>query len=171
MSESTQHKLDRIRPPRVQITYDVETLGAIEMKELPFVAGILSDLSGKQEEELPKIVDRKFTEIDRDNFNDIMTSIHPRLAFQVDNKLTDEDSKLNVELKFKSIDDFDPVEVVKQIEPLQKLYEARQHLTDLLTKLDGNDALEKLLGEVSENAEGLKELKEATASSEDAAAK
>ena len=141
------------------------------MKELPFVAGILSDLSGKQEEELPKIVDRKFTEIDRDNFNDIMTSIHPRLAFQVDNKLTDEDSKLNVELKFKSIDDFDPVEVVKQIEPLQKLYEARQHLTDLLTKLDGNDALEKLLGEVSENAEGLKELKEATASSEDAAAK
>ena len=170
MSESTQHKLDRIRPPRVQITYDVETLGAIEMKELPFVAGILADLSGKPEEALPKLIDRKFVEIDRDNFNDILASINPRLAFQVDNKLTDEDSKINVELKFKNIDDFDPVEVVKKIEPLRKLYEARQHLTDLLTKLDGNDDLEQLLSEVVENTEGLKELKEAKASSKDAPA-
>lgn len=170
MSESTQHKLDRIRPPRVQITYDVETLGAIEMKELPFVAGILADLSGKPEEALPKLIDRKFVEIDRDNFNDILASINPRLAFQVDNKLTDEDSKINVELKFKNIDDFDPVEVVKQIEPLRRLYEARQHLTDLLTKLDGNDDLEQLLSEVVENTEGLKELKEAKASSKDAPA-
>ena len=171
MSESTQHKLDRIRPPRVQITYDVETLGAIEMKELPFVADILADLSGKPEEELPKLNDRKFVEIDRDNFNDIIASISPRLAFQVDNKLTDEDSKISVELKFKGIDDFDPVEVVKQIDPLRKLFEARQHLTDLLTKLDGNDDLDRLLSEVVENTEGLKELKEAKASSEDAPAK
>ena len=170
MSESTQHKLDHIRPPRVQITYDVETLGAIEMKELPFVAGILADLSGKPEEELPKVLDRKFVEIDRDNFNDILASINPRVAFQVPNKLVEEeDATMNVELKFKNIDDFDPVEVLKQVEPLRKLFETRQHLCDLLTKLDGNDDLDRLLSEVSENADGLKELKEAKGAQEEPA--
>ena len=162
MVESTQHKLDRIRPPRVQITYDVETLGAIEMKELPLVVGILADLSGKPEEPLPKMLDRKFVEIDRDNLNDVLDSIKPRLAFRVSNKLVDDDSQLNVELKFSHMDDFNPGEFLKQIDPLKKLYEARQRLSDLLTKLDGNDELDKLLADVVDNTEGLKEIKKST---------
>lgn len=166
MSESTQKKLGRIRPPRVQITYDVETLGAIQMKELPFVAGIMADLSGKPENPLPKMIDRKFVEIDRDNFNDILSSIQPRLAFKVPNRLTEEDTSVSVELKFNHMDDFDPVSVLKQIAPLRKLYETRQHLNDILVKLDGNDELDKLLGEVAGNADGLKELKAATASTD-----
>jgi type VI secretion system protein ImpB len=131
MPESTQKKLSRVRPPRVQITYDVEIGDAIQMKELPFVAGILADLSGKPEEALPKLKERKFVEIDRDNFNDVMASSAPRLAFRVDNKLADDDSKLSVELRFQNIDDFNPAEVVKQIEPLRKLFDARQKLMDL----------------------------------------
>ena len=159
MAESTQHKLDRVRPPRVQITYDVETGGAIQMKELPFIAGILADLSGKPAEALPKMKDRKFVEIDRDNFNDVLASAAPRLAFQVDNKLANDDTKLNVELKFKHMDDFNPVNVLQQVEPLAKLFEARTRLTDLLAKLDGNDALDTLLQEVVANTEGLNEIK------------
>ena len=159
MAESTQHKLDRIRPPRVQITYDVEIGDAIQMKELPFVGGILADLSGKPEEPLPKLKDRKFVEIDRDNFNDVLSSINPRLVFQVDNKLVDDDSKLNVELKFSHMDDFEPVSIVNQVKPLRKLYEARQRLTDLLTKLDGNDDLDKLIQDVLASTESLEELK------------
>lgn len=167
MAESTQHKLDRIRPPRVQITYDVETLGAIEMKELPFVVGILADLSGKPEEPLPLMKERKFVEIDRDNFNEVMTSCKPRLAFRVPNTIAGDDSQLNVELKFNHIDDFDPVQVVKQVEPLRKLFEARQKLTDLLTKLDGNDELDRLLSEVVENTDGLNEMKAARPADEE----
>lgn len=159
MAESTQHKLDRVRPPRVQITYDVETGGAIQMKELPFIAGILADLSGKPAEALPKLKDRKFVEIDRDNFNDVLASSAPRLAFQVDNQLANDDTKLNVELKFKHVDDFNPVNVLQQVEPLRKLFEARTRLTDLLAKLDGNDALDALLQEVVANTEGLNEIK------------
>jgi len=167
MAESTQHKLDRIRPPRVQITYDVELGGAIQMKELPFVGGIMADLSGKPEEPLPKVKDRKFVEIDRDNFNDIMASINPRLVYQVENTLTDEGSKMNVELKFSHMDDFDPVAVLKQVKPLRKLYEARQRLSDLLTKLDGNDDLDLLLQDVVQSTEHLEELKTQTASGGD----
>ena len=167
MAESTQHKLDRIRPPRVQITYDVELGGAIQMKELPFVGGIMADLSGKPEEPLPKVKDRKFVEIDRDNFNDIMASINPRLVYQVENTLTDEGSKMNVELKFSHMDDFDPVAVLKQVKPLRKLYEARQRLSDLLTKLDGNDDLDLLLQDVVQSTEHLEELKTQTASGDD----
>jgi type VI secretion system protein ImpB len=143
----------------VQITYDVETLGAIEMKELPFVVGIMADLSGHPEEPLAKMIDRKFVEIDRDNFNEVLDSIQPRLAIRVDNKLVDDDSKLNVELKFNNMDDFNPANIVKQVEPLNKLFEARQRLSDLLTKLDGNDDLDQLLSDVVENTDGLKELK------------
>ena len=161
MAESTQHKLDRIRPPRVQITYDVEIGGAIQMKELPFVVGIMSDLSGKPKEPLPKVKDRKFVEIDRDNFNDVLASINPRLAFRVDNKLTpDAEDALNVELHFKHMDDFDPVNVLKQVAPLRKLFEARQRLTDLMTKLDGNDALDALLQEIASDSGSLEELKD-----------
>ncbi|WKE64479.1 type VI secretion system contractile sheath small subunit [Gallaecimonas kandeliae] len=161
MAESTQHKLSRVRPPRVQITYDVEIGDAIEKKELPLVVGILSDLSGKPETPLPKLTERRFVEIDRDNFNEVLASIGPRLALQVDNALSDDGSKLNVELKFNHFDDFDPVNIVKQVTPLRRLFEARQRLRDLLTKLDGNDDLDKLLQEVVSNTEGLKEIKDA----------
>ena len=105
--ESTQHKLDRVRSPRVHITYDVEIGDAIEMKELPFVMGVLADLSGKPDAPLPRLRDRKFVEIDRDNFNDVLKGMKPRLAFRVDNKLTDDDTKLGVELRFQNLDGID----------------------------------------------------------------
>ena len=162
MAESTQHKLDRIRPPRVQITYDVEIGDAIQTKELPFVAGIMADLSGMPEDPLPKLKERKFVEIDRDNFNEVLEAINPRLVFQVDNKLEDNGTKLNVELKFNHMDDFDPVAILKQVSPMRKLYEARQRLSDLLTKLDGNDDLDQLLQDVVSSTESLEELKALT---------
>jgi type VI secretion system protein ImpB len=165
MAESTQHKLSRVRPPRVQISYDVEIGGAMEKKELPLVVGILADLSGKPEEALPPLKKRKFVEIDRDNFNDVLAASAPRIAFQVDSRLA-EDSKLNVELKFRDIEDFEPVNVLKQVEPLRKLFEARQRLADLITTLDGNDDLDRLLQEVVINTEGLQELKPAAAADE-----
>jgi type VI secretion system protein ImpB len=162
MAESTQHKLSRVRPPRVQITYDVEIGGAIQKKELPFVVGIISDLAGKTA--LPRLKDRKFVEIDRDNFNDVLRSINPTLSFRVNNTLKDDNTKLNVSLNFTSIDDFEPINVVNQIEPLRKLYEARQRLTDLVAKLDGNDALDALLQDVVSKTEELEELKTQTVS-------
>jgi type VI secretion system protein ImpB len=161
MPESTQHKLDRIRPPRVQITYDVEIGGAIQKKELPLVMGILADLSGKPEQALPKLKDRKFVEIDRDNFNDILKSIGPRVVSSVDNKLSKDGGKTSVDLKFNHIDDFSPLNVVKQVESLRKLFEARQRLNDLLAKLDGNDTLDGMLQNVVGNADEMKQLKAA----------
>jgi len=152
-TESLQHKLDRVRKPRVQITYDVEIGNAIEMKELPFVVGILADLSGMPAEPLPKMKDRKFVEIDRDNIDEVLTSITPRLALRVDNKLTNDNTFLNVELNFRSMEDFTPVNVVKQVPALARLYEARVRLKDLLTKLDGNDILDGLLQQVITNTE------------------
>src|SRR5947207_13900530 len=162
MPDSTQHKLDRVRPPRVQITYDVEVGDALQKKELPFIVGVLADLSGQPAQPLSKVKDRKFVEIDRDNFNDVLASVGPRAAFRVDNKLANDGSKINVELKFAHMDDFNPTNVVKQIEPLKKLLEARQRLVDLLGKLDGNDKLDELLQEVVANSDGLKELKAQT---------
>jgi type VI secretion system protein ImpB len=163
MPESTQHKLDRVRPPRVQITYDVEIGDAIVMKELPFVVGIMADLSGKPAEPLPPLKERKYVEIDRDNFNDIMKAIGPRLALRVDNRLTNGDAegsdKMNVELKFASLDDFSPINVLKQVEALRKLFDARTRLADLLAKLDGNDALDALLQDVVKNTEGMQQIK------------
>lgn len=154
MAESTQQILSRVRPPRVQITYDVEIGGAIEKKQLPFIVGILADLSGLPSEPLPKVKDRKFVEIDRDNFDDVLASAGPRLAIRVPNKLKpDANEMLNVELHFKSIDDFGPVALVQQIEPLRKLFEARNRLRDLLTKLDGNDELDAVLREVVASTE------------------
>jgi type VI secretion system protein ImpB len=164
MAESTQKKLTRVRPPRVQITYDVHVGDAVETKELPFVAGILADLSGKPEEPLPKLKDRRFVDIDRDNFDKVMSDIKPRVVLQVDNKLREDNSKLNIELKFNKMDDFNPVSVVHKVEPLRKLYEARERLSDLLTKLDGNDNLDQLLQEVVSNTESLKKLKDLTSS-------
>ncbi|ELK4869589.1 type VI secretion system contractile sheath small subunit [Pseudomonas aeruginosa] len=170
MAESTQHKLDRVRPPRVQITYDVEIGNAIEKKELPLVVGILADLSGKPDTPPAKLVERRFVDIDRDNFNEILSSISPRATLQVDNTISGDDSKLNVELRFNHIEDFDPVNLVKQVVPLRRLFEARQRLRDLLTKLDGNDDLDQLLQDVVDNTEGLQEIKAARPEAEAAPA-
>lgn len=156
--ESLQHTLDRVRSPRVQITYDVEIGGAIQMKEIPFVVGVLGDLSGNPDEPLPKLKDRKFVEIDRDNFNTVLAGMKPRLAYRVDNKLTNDDSKIGVELRFKSLDDFHPERVAEQITPIRKLVEARKKLSDLMAKLDGNDKLEELLQEVINSTESLEKL-------------
>src|SRR3954464_15472617 len=116
-AESQQQKLSRVRKPRVHLTYDVEVGGAIQLKELPFVVGVLSDLSGKPDEPLPKLKDRKFVEIDRDNFDKVLAGMKPRLAFQVDNTLQGDGSKLNVEMRFSHISDFEPEQAVKQVEP------------------------------------------------------
>ncbi len=156
--ESLQHKLDRVRAPRVQITYDVEIGDAIEMKEIPFVVGVLADLSGKPDEPLPKVKDRKFVEIDRDNFDNVLAAMKPRLAYRVDNKLTGGDTKMAVELRFRSLDDFHPEQVVQQVEPLKKLVEARRRLSDLLNKLDGNDKLDELLQKVIADTDSLQQL-------------
>lgn len=159
--ESRQHTLDRVRSPRVHITYDVEIGDAIEMKEIPFVVGVLADLVGKPEEPLPKLKDRKFIEIDRDNFNNVMEGMAPRLAYRVDNRLAGDGSKMAVELRFKNIDDFHPEKVAGQIDPLRKLVEARSRLSELLGKLDGNDRLDELLQDVLSNTEALQKLGEA----------
>lgn len=156
--ESIQHKIDRIRPPRVQITYDVEVGGAIELKELPFVVGVMGDFVGKPEEALPAVKARKFVEVDRDNFDQVLAGMKPRLAYTTENKLQDDGSKMGVELKFNSIEDFEPDNVVQQVDPLRKLVEARQKLSDLLSKMDGNDKLESILNEVVANADKQKEL-------------
>ncbi len=156
--ESLQHTLDRVRAPRVQITYDVEVGDAIEMKEIPFVVGVLGDLSGKPDEPLPKLKDRKFVEIDRDNFDTVLAGMKPRLAYRVDNKLTDDDSQIAVELRFKSMDDFHPERVAEQVTPVRKLVDARKRLSDLLNKLDGNDKLDELLQEVLSSTDSLEKL-------------
>lgn len=167
MADSTQQKLGRVRPPRVQITYDVETGGAIEKKELPFIVGIMADLSGKPAEALAPVKDRKFVEIDRDNFNDVLASVGPRLALRVPNRLDkDSDEQLGIELKFTHMDDFSPVEVMEQVPALKALMDARKRLRDLLTKLDGNDELDSLLSQVVRNTEDQAELKKQLGSPE-----
>jgi type VI secretion system protein ImpB len=158
MAESTQHKLDRVRPPRVQITYDVEIGGAIQKKELPLVVGILSDLSGATQQPL-SLKDRKFVEIDRDNFNEVMQSLAPSLSFSVDNFVDKEASSMPVALTFESIDDFSPVSLTNKVEGLKKLLASRQRLNDLLAKLDGNDELNDALLDVVSKPEELKQLK------------
>ena len=156
--ESLQHKLERVRPPRVNITYDVEVGGAIELKELPFVVGVMGDFVGKPEEPLPALKNRKFVEIDPDNFNQVLAGMKPRLAYTVENKMQDDGSKMGVELKFNNIEDFEPDNVVQQVEPLRKLVEARQKLSDLRAKIDGNDKLESMLEDIISNADKQKEL-------------
>ena len=165
MSDSTQKKISRIRPPRVQITYDVEAGGAIEKKELPFVVGVMADLSGQRDSErpLPKVKERKFVEIDRDNFNDVMAGIAPRLSFRVPNALQNDGTMLSVNLGFAEMDDFGPVQVLQQVSGLKELYQARKKLSDLLTKLDGNDELSALLGDVIASSEKQDDLRKALA--------
>ncbi len=158
MADSLQKWVGRNRPPRVQITYDVEIGDAIEKKELPFVVGLMSDLSGDPIKPLPKLRDRRFVEIDRDNFNEVMGKISPRLDLKVADVMKGE-GDLKIELDFKEFDDFHPESVVKKIPRLAKLLEARQNLRDLLSKLDGNDDLNDLLSEVVGKNKELKEVK------------
>ena len=165
--ESLQKKLDRVRPPRVQITYDVEIGDAIEMKELPFVLGVMGDFVGKPEEALPALKQRKFVEIDPDNFNAVMDGMNPRLAYTIENKLQDDGSKMGIELNFNSIEDFEPDQIVQQVEPLRKLVEARQKLSDLRSKMDGNVNLENMLEDIISDADKQKELSETLGLDED----
>jgi type VI secretion system protein ImpB len=151
--ESMQHKLDRVRRPRVQITYDVETGGAMKKVELPFVVGVLADLSGQPKEPPKPLKERKAVMIDRDNFNEVLKKATPRLAMRVPNMLTDPNTKLSVELNFKHIDDFEPAKVAEQIGPLKELLNMRQELTQLLNRMEGNDKLEQLLADVLASAE------------------
>lgn len=159
--ESTQHKLDRVRSPRVHITYDVETGGAIELKELPFVVGVLGDFTGQPTEPLPKLKDRKFVEVNPDNFDSVLEGMKPHLAFSVENKLSDEPDapNLKINLNFKSMDDFEPENVARQVPPLKQLLDLRQRLSDLRGSLQGNDKLEELLLEAVGNTEKLDKLK------------
>jgi type VI secretion system protein ImpB len=153
MAESLQKKLDRVRRPRVQISYDVETNGAMQKIELPFVVGVMSDLSGMPKEPMAPMKDRKFVNIDRDNFNSVMAKSAPRLAYRVDNKLAEDGSQMNVELNFKHIDDFEPARVAEQVPALKELLTMRQRLTQLLSKMEGNDKLEGMLSDILNNTE------------------
>ena len=169
MAESLQKWVGRNRPPRVQITYDVEIGDAVEKRELPLVVGVLADLAGKPASAPPKMKDRRFVEIDRDNFDEIMTKIAPRLDMSVPDTMKG-DGNLKVELNFKQFSDFHPESIVQQVPRLQKLLEARLELRVLLAKLDGNDDLDGLLANVVKNTDGLKEIRAATATGSNASA-
>nr|WP_288355237.1 type VI secretion system contractile sheath small subunit [uncultured Pseudomonas sp.] len=165
--QSVQKRLQKVRPPRVQLTYDVELGEAIEKKELPFVVGVVADLAGQSEKELPKLKERTFVNVDRDNIDDVMKGLAPRAAFTVPNKLDEtRGGSIAVDLSFNSMDDFSPESVVSQVEPLRKLLEARSKLADLRNKLAGNDKLEELLADVLKNTEVLQKLGSAKAQDE-----
>ncbi len=161
--ESTQKRIARDRAPRVQINYDVEIGDAIETKELPFVLGILGDYTGHTKEPLPKLKDRKFVQIDGESFDDVMKGMAPRLVLRVDNKLKNDDSEMAVELNFRKMEDFEPAQVVQQVEPLRRLLEARTRLSDLRGKLAGNDKLEDLLEKIVHDTEKLQTLSQTKA--------
>lgn len=156
--ESTQKKLSRVRPPRVQITYDVEIGDAIETKELPFVLGVLGDYSGNPKTPLPKMKERKFVDIDRDNFDDVLKGVSPRLNLRVDNTLKKDGTQMGVELEFSRLEDFDPQHVVNKVPPLSELLEIRTRLADLRNKITSNDKLEELLDEIMRDTEKLKKI-------------
>ncbi|HEY1342832.1 MAG TPA: type VI secretion system contractile sheath small subunit [Bryobacteraceae bacterium] len=159
--ESTQHKLDRVRSPRVQITYDVEVGDAIEVKELPFVMGVLGDFSGQPTEQLPRLKDRKFVEVNPDNFDTVLESMKPHLAFSVENKLSEDPNagQIKVDLNFKSLDDFSPDAVARQVGPLRELLDLRGRLSDLRGSMQGNDKLEELLRESVSDKDKLAKLR------------
>ena len=159
--QSAQHKLDRVRPPRVQITYDVEVGGAIEIKELPFVVGVLGDFTGQPDQPLPKLKDRKFVEVNPDNFDSVLEGMKPRLSFAVENKLSDDpnSAKIAVDLRFKKLEDFEPGNVAKQVKPLKELMDLRTRLADLRGTLQGNDKLEEILLDAVGNTDKLNKLK------------
>ncbi|MFS2003005.1 type VI secretion system contractile sheath small subunit [Duganella sp. CT11-25] len=157
-SVSVQKKLQKIRPPRVQMTYDVEIGDAIENKELPFVMGVVGDFGGNSEVEQKRLKERKFVNVDRDNFDEVMKGVEPRAAYRVKNELSEGGGEFAVDLKFKSMEDFRPEAVVQQVDPLRKLLEARTKLADLRNKLAGNDKLEDILNDVLHSTEKLAEL-------------
>jgi type VI secretion system protein ImpB len=160
--ESTQKKLERVRPPRVQIAYEVETGGAIELKEIPFVMAVLADLSGQPTDPLPKLKDRKFVDVTPDNFDDVLASMKPHLQFGVENKLSEDGNagKIGVELNFRSMDDFSPEAVVQQVKPLKELLDLRTKLANLRATLQGNDKLDEILQATVNDDEKMKKLKE-----------
>lgn len=161
MAESIHDRLKRVRPPRVNISYEVELGNAIEMKELPFVMGILGDFTGQPTEPLERLKDRKFTEVTPDNFDEVLASMKPHLAYTVDNELSDdpEAGKISVDLNFRSLDDFDPDEVAQQVPALKKLLDLRQELADLRGSLQGNDQLEEILQAMVTDDDKLEKLK------------
>ncbi|MCA9148186.1 MAG: type VI secretion system contractile sheath small subunit [Planctomycetales bacterium] len=158
MAPSVHDKLKRVRKPRVHITYEVETEGAVEEKELPFVVGVIGDFSGHPTAKLKPLKDRKFVNIDRDNINDVMKQMTPGLNLRVENTLKDDGSEMPVQLKFESMDDFDPARVARQVEPLNQLMAARDKLRDLLTKVDLSEDLEGVLESVLKNTENVHKL-------------
>lgn len=159
--QSTQHKIDRVRAPRVQITYDVEVGDAIEVKELPFVMGVLGDFTGQPVDPLPRLKDRKFVEVNPDNFDTVLESMKPHLAFSVENKLSEEPDagNIKVDLNFKSLDDFSPDNVARQVKPLRELLELRDRLSDLRGTMQGNDKLEEVLREAVTDKDKLAKLR------------
>ncbi|MBJ7304608.1 MAG: type VI secretion system contractile sheath small subunit [Gemmataceae bacterium] len=157
MAESVNDKLKRVRKPRVHITYEVETEGAVAQKELPFVMGVMGEFTGNASAPQKALKDRKFVQIDRDNFNDVMSRLGPAMNAKVENTLTGE-GEIAVNLKFNSMDDFDPAKIVEQIEPLKKLLETRNKLKDLLTKADNSDNLQDLLEQILQNEADVKKL-------------
>ena len=159
--ESTQKKLERVRPPRVNISYDVETGGAIEVKELPFVMGVLGDFSGQPVEPLAKLKDRKFVDVTLDNFDDVIASMKPHLAFSVENKLSEDPNagKLAIDLTFKSLDDFSPDAVARQVKPLKELLDLRTKLADLRGTLQGNEKLDDILQATLGDEDKMKKLR------------
>jgi type VI secretion system protein ImpB len=157
--QSVHDKLKKIRKPRVHITYDVETEGATEVKELPFVVGVMGDFSGDPTEPLKSLKDRKFISIDRENFDEVMKRMTPGLNMKVENTLAGDGSETAIALKFKSLDDFDPANVVEQVPALKKLMETRNQLRDLMAKADSSDKLENLLESILQDENQLAGLK------------
>lgn len=155
---SIHDKLKRVRKPRVHITYDVETEGALVKKELPFVIGVTGDFSGHNTEDLKPLKDRRFIQIDRDNYNDILKRMNPKLNINVESTLSDDNSEMQLSLSFKSLDDFEPAAVVNQVEPLKKLMDTRNKLRDLMTKIDRSEDLENILEDVLNNTASLDKL-------------
>lgn len=160
MSESIHNKLKRVRKPRVHITYDVETNGAEMKKELPFVVGVMGDYSGDNAENRKALKERKFVQIDRDNFNEAMGKVNPKLDLQVENTLADDGSKMGVALDFNKMDDFSPEAIVDQVEPLKQLLAARNKLRDLLSKADRSEELEKVLEDILQSSDNVAKLSE-----------
>lgn len=158
MSDSIHDKLKRVRKPRVHITYDLETNGSIVEKEIPFVMGVMGDYSGDNTEGKKTLKDRKFSQIDRDNFNDIMTKVNPQLRMKVENLLENDGSEMSASLDFKTMEDFEPHRIVEQLEPLKKLMDTRNKLRDLLTKADRSEDLEAILEDVLSNTNALSSL-------------
>jgi type VI secretion system protein ImpB len=159
--DGVQKKLERVRPPRVNITYEVETGDAIEMKELPFVMGVMGDLTGQPTEPLAKLKERSFVELNPDNFDEVLASMNPHLAFSVKNRLSEdpEAGQIKVDLHFQSLDDFSPEQVARQVGPLRELLELRTRLSDLRGRLDGNDKLDEILQATIKDADKMKQLK------------